>query len=242
VFNGIAPLRSRRCTGCAPTIVSEVAMFILGAILSTVVGADVVSRCELDVAKTMKPFQTPTVPTEYALFHFEGPSNVSTRYIASNHKTGSFFARCLCQAMGSAKGAAVAPCNLVTMHTAGQGLYSHAWSINMVRDPFVVIHSGYEYHLKTTEPWAIGPIDAGQARTFGVPQALESYRRWKCSAMRFANASLEEHSYQTILRVSYHSRVAVMIVLAHDPLCLLVRVDTSSARRFGAGGFTRISS
>ena len=133
---------------------------------------------------------------------------VGTRYIASNHKTGTLFAQCLCDVVSKPKshGGAEIPClagslNRTThiQHTSSQGLTSSNFCINMVRNPFVMVHSGVQYHASTTNPhekWLYHrPLDH---TSFGVKPALLRYDAWCFDDKTPLNTTL---NYQETMQV-----------------------------------------
>ena len=110
----------------------------------------------------------------------------SSRYVTSNHKTGTFLAACIVQVaqrhavrVAFAQDSANGGMERMSVHDAqGSKLAS---GLNMVRSPVVLVESGYNYHLQTSEPWANTPL--GSWRGISVPMAagpaLETWRRWR---------------------------------------------------------------
>lgn len=72
------------------------------------------------------------------------------RYISANHKTGTALSLCLVRVL-AAEGIQL---HRASMHTWGYFSlkYPNTRLINMVRNPFILVHSGYLYHRGTTRP------------------------------------------------------------------------------------------
>ena len=102
------------------------------------------------------------------------------RFIASNHKTGTWLSACLaktitdhgekrCAGVEGRCGDGVRVQRLSGAypgHVSG-GYVSTAWQVNMIRSPFVLVHSGYNYHRSTPrpEPWTMVPFAVLSTRT-----------------------------------------------------------------------------
>lgn len=107
-----------------------------------------------------------------------------SRYVAANHKTGTFFAQCLCGALMSPEnghpssisckaGGFPFGANKGMQHSRGIGITADAFCINVVRNPFVMVHSGMEYHKTTDnrhEVWLHWPI--GRERRENLKRGL----------------------------------------------------------------------
>ncbi len=86
----------------------------------------------------------------------DGSNATPTRFVLANHKSGSMFSRCVCDVVRTAGGVpCVAPhdhgsndsngSNMPAppvQHTRGKGISSTHFCVNMVRNPFVMVHSG----------------------------------------------------------------------------------------------------
>ena len=121
----------------------------------------------------------------------------SVRTIAANHKTGTFFGQCLCTVLGRDY------CKLTAIHTTGKNFGSNLLSINMVRNPFVLVHSGYEYHLRAPEVWTTKPFHQRKPTGVGANYAITTYEQW-CDADKIP-LHVEEHpniTYVAALTVS----------------------------------------
>lgn len=70
------------------------------------------------------------------------------RFLTANHKTGSYLAMCLAKVLGQHGIYA----QVASIHTSG-GFSPHALQLNMIRDPFSLVDSGYVYHSRKTEKW-----------------------------------------------------------------------------------------
>lgn len=82
-----------------------------------------------------------------------------TRLVTANHKTGSFLGMCLTRVLGKHGVHA----RLASIHCSG-GYSANALQINLVRDPFAVVDSGYVYHGRKGEKWlqvSLEELDAG---------------------------------------------------------------------------------
>jgi hypothetical protein len=100
-------------------------------------------------------------------------SNASARWVSTNHKTGTQLSFCL-RAVLARSGVAL---NLSSIHVSGQaGSFSpRAHQLNFVRNPFVLVHSGYEYHKHSkAERWLLVPL---ANMTAGTEDDGASWRR-----------------------------------------------------------------
>ena len=102
--------------------------------------------------------------------------NATGRWIASNHKTGTEFSKCLIDLLDGVN----IQLKQGSRH-ASDGFSSEAFQINMVRDPFTLVHSGYNYHRSTKEAerWTLVPFGRMHARRGawqGALEALTSYQ------------------------------------------------------------------
>lgn len=70
------------------------------------------------------------------------------RFLTANHKTGSYLAMCLAKVLGRHGIYA----QVASIHASG-GFSPHALQVNMIRDPFSLVDSGYVYHSRRTEKW-----------------------------------------------------------------------------------------
>ena len=115
-----------------------------------------------------------------------------SRYVAANHKTGTFFAQCLCGALMNPNGTASATsckaggfpfgANKGMQHSRGIGITADAFCINVVRNPFVMVHSGMEYHNTTDnrhEVWLHWPVarERHEKLNRGLIAAATSYNK-----------------------------------------------------------------
>ena len=106
-----------------------------------------------------------------------GTAPLTGRYITTNHKTGTLMSRCLVRVLAEAG---------IRLHPGD----THTWGfpsinspdmrqINLVRNPFVLVHSGYMYHRGTedAERWTIQPFSRMGARYSAY--ATESGGYWQ---------------------------------------------------------------
>ena len=131
------------------------------------------------------------------------------RYVTANHKTGTFFAQCLCGVVEAEHGdeahcAAGGYHGFMGMqHTHGLGITTDSFSVNLVRNPFVMVHSGVEYHSSTTNKHEGWLFKRAKHMNFGVGKALALYDAWcKPGKMDVKDVQKQPHSYQNILQVS----------------------------------------
>jgi len=90
-----------------------------------------------------------------------------------NHKTGTFLARCIRTQMQQCK----LSVETLTYHTRG-GFSSDALQVNMIRDPFNLVASAYDYHIKALEKWTTVPF-ASNKRLTTITQGWSRSRRKK---------------------------------------------------------------
>ena len=136
----------------------------------------------------------------------KGYPNATTRYVTCNHKTGTIFAQCLCGVVEHESPGV--PCAaggyehafMGLQHTQGKGMTTTSFGINLIRNPFVMVHSGMQYHMTTTnhhEGWLFngGPIEK---RRFATQPAITMYQAW-CKPDK-AKLPLDKN-YQQMLQV-----------------------------------------
>ncbi len=74
--------------------------------------------------------------------HFHTNESNQTRFVTSNHKTGTDFSDCVCRVLLRNHGV---PCKTTYFHhTSGQGLTSNHFCVNMIRDVFEMVYSGMQ--------------------------------------------------------------------------------------------------
>lgn len=158
------------------------------------------------------------------------------RFLTCNHKTGTFLASCI-QKVTRKHGVSVH----VSQDSANGGLENlfitdeHARVVNFIRDPFVLVDSGYAFHLKTNEPWTQSAVGKWGSR--GEPMAaypaIEEWRRWCAhhpAKVRLSNSS----TYQGALLQLTQSSPAGMLLEALRALWATVPFMINSARSCAA--------
>ena len=110
------------------------------------------------------------VTAPFTLLH--GTEPLTGRVITTNHKTGTILAKCLVHVLTYAGISS----QLADTHTWGFPSISSpdVLQINLVRNPFVLVHSGYMYHRGTThaEAWTVVPF-----RRMGARYSADSTER-----------------------------------------------------------------
>lgn len=127
-------------------------------------------------------------PRSGAAFHAYGGHEKPRcdRYVNSNHKTGSHLAHCLVSLLRSRNMSVCVGSSHVT-----HGFTPAALSLNLVRNPFDMVASGYEYHRNAVQP---------EAWTLARTTAARAYVRGRC--MPGAEAVLNESlGYRAALHV-----------------------------------------
>jgi len=113
-----------------------------------------------------------TVPPESAPF--------TGRHVSANHKTGTILSECLVRVLAHAG----VQLNVSDAHTWGLGALSSpdALHVNLVRNPFVLVHSGYSYHRNNlkAEAWTGVPFNRMAPRY--TDHATESYNGFRQGA------------------------------------------------------------
>ena len=98
---------------------------------------------------------------------------------------------------------------------------AHSYTINLVRNPFVMVHSGYRYHKTATEEIFLDmPWQYRKAREVGVTTALERYTKW-CKPNKTEVHLKDTSHYRTFVRVSF---VCLFACLFGDEIVSLVAV------------------
>lgn len=105
-------------------------------------------------------------PRSGAEFHAYGGHEKARcgRYVNSNHKTGSHLAHCLVSLLRSRNTSVCVGSSHVT-----HGFTPAALSLNLVRNPFDMVVSGYEYHRNAAQPegWTLARTTAARAYVHG---------------------------------------------------------------------------
>lgn len=166
-----------------------------------------------------------TKVSSVASTHYHDFSN-GTRYVTCNHKTGTLFAQCLCKVMESqfdhvcAAGGYPRGHNMGMQHTSGIGIATHNFGVNLVRNPFVMVHSGMSYHSTTNnrgEGWLFLQTPIEKRSQFGVSHAVAKYNSWCLPGKAELNTT---NNYQDIIKVAGSAgvclRVCVLSVLRHS--------------------------
>ena len=109
--------------------------------------------------------------------------NSGKRCISFNHKTGTMLARCLSRV------ADMHNVSVKTVDHSTSGCGTHAQSVNMVRDPFTMVDSGYNYHrslrpdtTNMAEAWAFvrPPINENQRFLYAdAGAAFAAFQHWQ---------------------------------------------------------------
>ena len=137
-----------------------------------------------------------------------------TRYIATNHKTGTLLAQCLCKLVVKHKSQKCHtggfPLQEQQMqHSDGVGMTTTNFAVNMVRNPFVMVHSGTQYHSTTTNKREGWLFHAPAPLKNGLPEALAAYQAWCKPGKTPVDTS---QNYQTILKVRWWVGACVVLV------------------------------
>ena len=128
------------------------------------------------------------------------------RFANANHKTGSRLSKCLARVVNRTVSVNVH----VNMHVS-HGFSEDAYAVNMVRNVFAMVHSGYEYHKNTAatgEHWMLVPFsnqtklshrgNANAGTTQGALAAYHAYSDGGCAPNQTAVLN-ERMSYQEAL-------------------------------------------
>ena len=114
------------------------------------------------------------------------------------------------------------------------GFSVDAWAVNMVRNVFVLVHSGYEYHKNpaTDEPWLDVPFSeqtkghsAKAGRWQGALSAYHSYSDGGCAPTAVLNERMSYREALNALELADGLLLAVM--LAHIVACPYTKVEES---------------
>ena len=112
-----------------------------------------------------------------APFTMQEKNSLADRHITTNHKTGTFMARCLRAVLARAG----IKLEVSSGHTWGFESISlpKALQINLVRDPFFLVYSGYMYHRGTAraERWTIIPFNKMGTRYDGYAAESTGYKQ-----------------------------------------------------------------
>ena len=149
---------------------------------------------------------TCTLCEEAALSLGDNGGDRPGRFANANHKTGSRLSRCLARVVNRTVSVNVH----VNMHVS-HGFSEDAYAVNMVRNVFAMVHSGYEYHKNTAatgEHWMLVPFseqtklshrgDANAGTTQGALAAYHAYSDGGCAPNQTAVLN-ERMSYQEAL-------------------------------------------
>ena len=138
----------------------------------------------------------------------------TTRYVTCNHKTGTLFAQCLCGVVENnyedvrcVAGGYPKSHNMGMQHSHGFGISQRNFGVNLVRNPFVMVHSGMSYHRTTRnkgEGWLFEKKPIEERTRFGVARAAELYSDWCVPGKTELNTSL---NFQQIMNVGVRSGV-----------------------------------
>ena len=167
------------------------------------------TRKEVDALRSQQPLapppalppigQQPSCHMEVtAPFHLGGTAPLTGRHISTNHKTGTKLSLCLVRVLDQA-GISLKRAS----HTWGFPLLNSpdVLQINLVRNPFVLVHSGYMYHRSTedAEAWTVVPFSTMGTRYSGFN--TESHRGYwqgafdaRSSFRRCSNVNISDDS------------------------------------------------
>ncbi len=143
---------------------------------------------------------TCTLGEEPALSMGDNGGDRPGRFANANHKTGTVLSLCLAKVVRQAVSV-----NVHVNEHVSHGFSVDAWAVNMVRNVFVLVHSGYEYHKNpaTDEPWLDVPFSeqtkghsAKAGRWQGALSAYHSYSDGGCAPTAVLN---ERMSYREAL-------------------------------------------
>ena len=203
----------RRSAGKSLVAVALLTVYIASLLARDVAATDFEKSC-LRVDGLARNFLTPAKP-------FTGDGG-ATRYVTANHKTGTYLAQCLCGVLteeASTTDAAI-PCeaggfqhkSMGLQHTQGKGITSTNFCLNMVRNPFIMVHSGLEYHQSTHIPgehWLYKPLEGPNATTAkGMQSALQDFKNLCRPGQSVIDDTL---SYQDNLKVGAGAGVSVIV-------------------------------
>lgn len=91
--------------------------------------------------------------------------------MTANHKTGTEFKNCLVRITSREH---VTQLYSASNHVSG-GFRPDAWQLNFVRDPFVMVDSGFMFHRRDSEWWCHQPLNAIVKGMFSVPFAAKTW-------------------------------------------------------------------
>jgi hypothetical protein len=117
-------------------------------------------------------------------------------YFSSNHKTGTVLSGCLRKQIAAGMGVRT---ECLSRHMSG-GFNPHSYQINFVRNPFLLVHSGYRYHQKTNEIWTKQPFDTMNDKDLtagiwqGVQSAFITWSNWCNNSKTNIHSSNSYHS------------------------------------------------
>jgi len=94
----------------------------------------------------------------------------------ANHKTGTKFGDCLMEFFEEELGVKSEEYDRY-MYESGGDFSVKDFTVNMVRNPFAMIISGYHYHKAASEKWTESPLSEKLKRParFGVPQSVSAF-------------------------------------------------------------------
>lgn len=127
------------------------------------------------MAHACPPVQVPQRQSE------RGPMRLSEgqRAVTSNHKTGTVLMLCLLRMLHRED--FPEQVRMMGLHASG-GYSAEARQLNFVRDPFVLVDSGFAYHLRRSEKWCSAPL----GKTWPDPESAHAtfltWNAWTCVA------------------------------------------------------------
>ena len=97
------------------------------------------------------------------------------RYFSTNHKTGSVLSKCLAKALKSGMKIKV---DVWNTHVFG-GFSPTSFQVNFVRNPFLLVHSGFRYHKMEPEAWTKVPYKSMGVQSGVWQGAQNALATWK---------------------------------------------------------------
>lgn len=127
----------------------------------------------------------------------------NTRYVTANHKTGTDLGKCIQAISTNRKDFS----SVFKGHNHVEGGFTpFAWQLNFVRDPFVMIDSGYIFHRKSAEWWCSQPLSKHVKGQYSVPMTAQAWNEYffhnrKCGQQpQRMQIDLDAESYAAVLK------------------------------------------
>lgn len=159
---------------------------------------------EASATQNCTAMREPEVAKKLGMLHLHGARlakrGTKPRLVTANHKTGTYLGMCLTRVLirHGIKS------EMASIHCSG-GFSKHALQINMVRDPYSIVDSGYLYHGRNSEKWLQIPFS----------QLAVGYKAWKLQQQKRHTRRLQAiRSTTTKGRIDENSQAAYAAFLS----------------------------